>query len=201
MSNMTETPSPSVDARIAARVRTRRAELGMSLDALAGRSGVSRSMLSLVERGESSPTAVVLERIATGLGLPLARLFDDPAPPAGPVARSADRVSWRDPQSGYIRRNISPAGFPSPIRLVEVEMPAGASVAYETGPRDVGVHQQVWVREGRLEVTVGPVTHLLGEDDCLAMELDQPTSFLNRSRRPARYIVVVVSERAPAARR
>ena len=158
-------------------------------------------MLSVVERGESSPTAVVLERIATGLGLPLARLFDDPATPAGPISRSEDRASWRDPQSGYTRRNISPAGFPSPIRVVEVVMPPGASVAYETGPREVGVHQQVWVKEGRLEVTVGSVTYLLGEDDCLAMELNEPTSFLNRSRRPARYIVVVVSERGPVPRK
>ena len=80
-------------------------------------------------------------------------------------------------------------------------MPPGASVAYETGPREVGVHQQVWVKEGRLEVTVGSVTYLLGEDDCLAMELNEPTSFLNRSRRPARYIVVVVSERGPVPRK
>ncbi|HTX64854.1 MAG TPA: helix-turn-helix domain-containing protein, partial [Opitutaceae bacterium] len=124
-----------VNARIARRVRTRRAELGLTLAALAAASAVSRSMLSLVERGESSPTAVVLEKIATGLGLPLAALFDDPAAPADPVSRRAERTAWRDPQSGYVRRNLSPAGYPSPVRLVEVELPAGARVAYETGAR------------------------------------------------------------------
>ncbi len=49
-----------LNARIAERVRALRAERGLSLEALAGRSGVSRSMISLVERGETSPTAVVL---------------------------------------------------------------------------------------------------------------------------------------------
>jgi transcriptional regulator with XRE-family HTH domain len=158
-------------------------------------------MLSLVERGESSPTAVVLEKIATGLGVPLAALFDDPAAPASPVSRRADRTAWRDPRSGYVRRNISPAGFPSPIQLVEVILPAGARVAYETGAREVRMDQQVWVQQGSIEVTVGHVTHRLSEDDCLAMRLDEPTAYRNRTRRPARYVVAVVTERSRAWRR
>src|SRR5580700_4967943 len=111
----------AINARIASRVRALRADLGMTLDVLAAHCSVSRSMISLIERGESSPTAVVLEKIATGLGVPLAALFADPAAPVDPVARAADRVSWRDPQSGYLRRNISPANFPSPLQIVEVE--------------------------------------------------------------------------------
>jgi transcriptional regulator with XRE-family HTH domain len=64
--------APDINSRIAQRVRQLRAERGMTLDGLAAKSSVSRSMLSLVERGESSPTAVVLEKIATGLGMTLA---------------------------------------------------------------------------------------------------------------------------------
>jgi transcriptional regulator with XRE-family HTH domain len=173
----------------------------MTLDALAAKSEVSRSMLSLVERGESSPTAVVLEKIATGLGVPLASLFGDSSAPPSPVSRRADRSSWRDPESGYIRRNISPANFPSPVQIVEVKLPAGARVAYETGARDVTIHQQIWVQEGRIEVTVGRVTYRLSEDDCFAMQLNEPTAFHNRTRRPARYIVVVATERSRGSRR
>ena len=62
--------------RLAARVRELRAARGFSLDELATRSGVSRSMISLIERGESSPTAVVLDRLASGLGVMLLSLFD-----------------------------------------------------------------------------------------------------------------------------
>jgi transcriptional regulator with XRE-family HTH domain len=203
MSERAEAPSVAQDinARIAARVRTLRSELGMSLDALAAKSDVSRSMISLIERGESSPTAVLLEKIATGLGVPLATLFEDTGTPANPVSRREDRTAWRDPQSGYIRRNISPASFPSPIQIVDVMLPAGAKVAYETGARDVSIHQQIWVQEGAIEVTVGSVTHRLVQDDCLAMQLTEPTAFRNRTRKPARYIVVIASDRSRASRR
>ena len=65
-----DTPTDAgINERIARCVRDLRATRGLTLDALATRSGVSRSMISLIERGESSPTAVVLEKIATGLGL------------------------------------------------------------------------------------------------------------------------------------
>ena len=190
-----------INARIAGRVHALRADLGLTLDALAAKCDVSRSMLSLIERGESSPTAVVLDKIATGLGVPLATLFDDASASPNPVSRRDDRTPWRDPQFGYIRCNISPANFPSPIHIVEVVLPAGARVAYETGAREVSLHQQIWVQEGSIEVTLGSVTHRLAEDDCLAMRLDEPTAFRNRTRKPARYIVIVASERVRASRK
>jgi hypothetical protein len=131
----------------------------------------------------------------------LATLFEDASAPASPVSRRDDRTPWRDPQSGYVRRNISPANFPSPIQIVEVVLPAGARVAYDTGARDVSIHQQIWVQEGSVEVTLGNVTHRLSEDDCLAMQLDEPTAFRNRTRKPARYLVIIARERRRAPRR
>src|SRR2546425_11139719 len=119
---MEETAS-DLNQRIAERVRELRAAHGLSLDALAGKSGVSRSMISLIERGESSPTAVVLEKLAAGLGVMLASLFDAPAsaapaPSGGPVARRGDQPQWKDPASGYPSRNVSPPGVPQPMRTV-----------------------------------------------------------------------------------
>lgn len=197
----TSVAASDINSRIAQRVRHLRAELGMTLDGLAAKSNVSRSMLSLVERGESSPTAVVLERIATGLGIALAGLFDDTSVPASPLSRRADRTTWRDPQSGYLRRNISPANYASPMQIVEVVLPAGARVAYESGARDVNLHQQLWVQAGSIEVSIGTVTYRLVKDDCLAMQLNEPITFRNRTRRAARYIVVLASEHARTARR
>jgi transcriptional regulator with XRE-family HTH domain len=197
----TDSSVSDINARIAARVRELRAQLGLSLDALAAKCDVSRSMLSLIERGESSPTAVVLEKVAMGLGVALASLFEDSAAPTSPVSRREDRVSWKDPDTGYVRRNISPPNFPSPIQIVEVMLPAGARVAYETGARDPSIHQQIWVREGCVEVTLGKVTHKLNEDDCFAMQLDDQMVFRNRTRKPARYIVVIANERLRGGRR
>ena len=182
-----------INHRIAARVRTLRAERGLSLEALAGRSAVSRAMISRVERGETSPTAVVLEKIATGLGCTLGSLFEDHAAPANPVSRASDRTTWRDPESGYRRRNISPPNFPSPIRIVDVYFPAGATVAFETSARDTAVAQQIWVFEGAIEISFGDEVHKLSADDCLAMKLDRPVTFHNRTRREAHYVVVLAS--------
>src|SRR4051794_41684403 len=116
-----------INDRIAARVRQIRADSGLALDALAERSGVSRSMISLIERGESSPTAVILEKLAAGLGVTLASLFDAPTnattaadqPPNSPISRRTDQPQWRDPASGYLRRNLSPPGVPQPTQLVD----------------------------------------------------------------------------------
>src|SRR5229473_77812 len=141
-----------LNQRIAERVRELRAAQGLSLDALATKSSVSRSMISLVERGESSPAA------------------------------------------GYLRRNVSPPGVPQPMQLVEVHFPPGRRVAFEAGSRDVRVHQQVWVLEGAIDVTLGVERHRLREGDCLAMQLDRPTMFHNPTRKRARYAVVIASD-------
>jgi transcriptional regulator with XRE-family HTH domain len=190
-----------IDARIARQVRSLRAELGLTLEALAAKCGVSRSMISLVERGESSPTASVLEKIAAGLDAPLATLFQDAHAATSPLSRRTDRSAWRDPQTGYVRRNISPANYPSPIQLVEVTLPAGARVAYEAGVREVRIHQQIWLQEGSMELSVGRDIYRLTKDDCLAFELDAPTTFRNRTRKAARYVVVITSEPARRTRR
>jgi transcriptional regulator with XRE-family HTH domain len=190
---MEESSPASLNDRIARRVRDLRAACGLSLDALATHCGISRSMISLIERGESSPTAVLLEKLASGLGVPLAALFDAPEPGASPVARAADQPSWRDPHSGYVRRNVSPSGVGSQIQIVEVSFPGKARVAYETGPREPVMHQQVWVLEGVIEVTLGEQRHRLGAGDCLAMVLDRPVGFHNPNRTAARYAVVLAS--------
>jgi transcriptional regulator with XRE-family HTH domain len=161
---------------------------------LAEKSGVSRSMISLIERGESSPTAVVLEKLAAGLNTTLAALFEPVAVHAAePVSRKADQTLWRDPDSGYVRRNVSPSGELTPIQIVDVAFPPGAHVAYESGGRQPMVHHQVWVLEGAIHVTVGKEEYALRAGDCLAFVLDRPTAYRNRTRKPARYAVVIVS--------
>jgi transcriptional regulator with XRE-family HTH domain len=195
-SNIMESTSSSLHARIAHQVRSLRAARGLSLESMAARCDVSRSMLSLIERGESSPTAVVLEKIATGLDVPLATLFDT-APLGEPVARRATQEQWRDPGSGYVRRNVSPSGVGSQIQIVEVTFPAKARVSYETGPREPVMHQQVWVLAGQISVTVGDARHELRTGDCLALQLDRPTAFHNPTDDDARYAVVLVSDPAP----
>lgn len=189
---------PGLNHRIARRIRELRLAHGLSLEAIAKKTGVSRSMISVIERGESSPTAVVLEKLASGLGVTLAGLFEEQVAygtPPPPIARRRDQTTWKDPVSGYVRRNVSPPGTRHPMQIVEVRFPAGARVAFENTRGGMRVDQQVWVLAGTMEVTVGKERHRLGTGDCLAMRLDQPTMFHNPTRKAARYAVVIASDR------
>lgn len=187
-----------INRLIAQRLRELRDAQELSLAQLAERSGVSRSTISLIERGESSATATVLDRLTAALGITLAALFDQPAVQPAPLRRAADQLTWTDPVSGYARRNLSPAVDPV-FQLVEVRFPAGQRVAYDTAMRDVDVHQQVWIIEGDMEITVGDTRWVLAAGDCLAMQLDRPIAFHNPTDKPSRYLVAIGTP--PRARR
>lgn len=182
--------------RLAHRLRQLREARGLSLDALAARSGVSRSNISLIERAGSSPTATVLDKLSVALGVTLASLFEDDvpagAPPPSPLARAAEQPLWTDPASGYRRRNLSPP-LPSPLQMVEVEFPPGRRVALETAERNAEVHQQVWMVEGRMDITLGEEVFRLSAGDCLAMRLDRPIAWRNPGRSTARYLVALAT--------
>ena len=157
-------------------------------------------MISLIERAESSATASVLDKLAASLGVTLAALFaEEERADAVPVARHADQTAWRDPETGYLRRNLSPSAFPSPIELVEVELPPGARVAYDSGTRTATIDQQIWLLAGAIEVTVGKTVHRLEAGDCLAMQVDRPISFRNPRGETARYLVALTT-RLPVRR-
>src|SRR5258706_2454666 len=115
---MMEDTASGLRERIAERVRELRAAHGLSLDTLASKSGVSRSMISLIERGESSPTAVVLEKLAAGLGVTLASLFDAPAAAAeaasGAVVRRDYQPQLQEPASGHTHGNVLPSCLAPP---------------------------------------------------------------------------------------
>jgi transcriptional regulator with XRE-family HTH domain len=165
----------------------------MSLEALAERAGVSKSNISLIERGEGNPTASVLDRLATGLNVVLASLFEASAALVTrprPISRANEQTLWTDPGSGYVRRSLSPA-VESPLQLVEVHFPPGQKVAYESGAREVQIDQQIWVIEGQMHITLGQDQWHLSTGDCLSMRLDQPCIFSNRSEESTRYLVAI----------
>lgn len=196
-----------IHTRIARRLRELRQARGYSLETLAERSGVSRSNISLIERAQSSPTAAVLDKLAIGLSVALASFFEDgdehadDAPPS-PLIRLAEQPLWQDPASGYVRRRLSPPA-PSPLQLVEVRFPPGKRVALDSAVHDADIHQQIWLLEGRMKLTVGDTPWLLGPGDCLAMQLHQPIVFHNPGRTTARYLVALTTlagpSRAPAS--
>src|SRR5262245_55218586 len=101
-------PPPSMDmAALGRRIRALRQQRGLSLEALADRSGVSISMLSTVERGRKVPSIVVMGQVATALDTSIARLVDEERPPRVVVLRAAEQRVIKDPV-GMERRSLSP---------------------------------------------------------------------------------------------
>jgi transcriptional regulator with XRE-family HTH domain len=191
--------SNEINEQIALRLNALRSEAGLSLEALAERSGVSKSMISLIERAETSATAVVLDRIAAALGCSLTAFFEGDETSPDPLSRRAAQSTWRDPESGYVRRMLSPPHFDSPIDLIEVTFPAGARVAYAaTHGRDL--HQQIWIVSGAMDIQVGDTTYSLAAGDCLATKVGEPIVYTNPHAKEARYLVALTSLRATSRR-
>lgn len=184
-----------IDALIATRVRDLRKTRSLTLGQLAEVSGVSRSMISLIERQETSPTAAVLNKLADAFGVSLPTLFaiDVNKPNPEPVSRRAEQALWTDPASGYVRRHLSPAGVESPIELVEVSFPPGETVVFDNPVRRRGIQQQLWVLEGAMDITLDEQTWHLATGDCMAMELGSRITFHNPAQRPARYVLALTS--------
>ena len=183
-----------INKLVASRLLALREARQLSLTALSERSGVSRSNISLIERGESSATATVLDKLAGALGVTLASLFEAGEAPSAPspLRRAAEQAVWTDPASGYVRRQLSPAAR-SPMQLVEVIFPPGQRVAYEQVLRESDVYQQVWLLEGVMEISAGDGHWRLEPGDCLAIREDLHISYANPGKQPARYLVALVT--------
>lgn len=190
-SSLAASPSEAIDSRIARRLAQLRADRGWSLEVLAERTAISRATLSRLERSELSPTAAMLGKLCAAYGWTLSRLMAEAETRPPRAVRAAEQATWTDPESGYRRRIVSP---PSPgLRgeLVEVRMPAGASVTFDTAPV-VGLEHHLWMLDGLLTLEVGGSVFHLRPGDCLRYVLAGSTRFHCTGKRAARYLVAIV---------
>ena len=159
--------------RLGERVRSLRRERGLTLDDLAARSGVSRAMISKLERGEKSPTLVVAAKVADGLGVGLPQLVGAQEKKRVVVTRRREVRIVRDPETGFDRQLLSPS-FGAPRATVELArnvVPEGASSG-ELPPRRKGDEEYVIVEKGLLRAVLGGEEHLLEEGDAVCFEAD-----------------------------
>lgn len=176
---------------IAARLKLLREESGLTLDGLATTSGVSRAMISRIERGEASPTASLLARICAALGLSLSQFFAESEALTSPLVKCGDQPTWQDPETGYVRRAVSPPRTGSDVDIVEVLLPASARVSFPPHPASKGMTQYIWLFEGALEMALGEQTYVLEPGDCLFMPVGEGHIFHNPSNSPTRYAVIL----------
>lgn len=186
-----------ITERIARQLCLLREERGLTPEELADRSGVSRAMIYRIEAGQTSATAVVLNKLATGLGVLLPTLLgpgDYREPRLNlrhPVVSRKAQATWQDPETGYSRRTLTPSTADAPLQLSEIHFPAGARVTFENAFGEVKVHQQVWLLEGQMDIRLGEEIAHLRSGDCMAMTLEAPITFHNPGAKDARYLVAV----------
>jgi len=178
-----------ITLKIAARIRGERTARRWSLDDLAERASVSKAMISKIERAEASPTAALLGRLSGAYGLTLSALLAEGEAQRGPV-RAAGQPVWRDPATGYIRRQVSGSAN-MPLELIEVDLPAGATVSFPAASYAF-ISQVIWVLGGRLTFVEGEMTHDLGPGDSLELGPPADCTFRNDGAAACRYLVVVL---------
>jgi transcriptional regulator with XRE-family HTH domain len=191
-----ENGNDPLESAIGERLRLLRGARAMTLDDLAGASGVSRAMISRIERGEASPTAQLLSRLCAALDLTLSAFFAFSEGTDDPVSRHEAQTVWRDPETGYQRRAVSPQGTPSRVEVIDVTFPAGARLAYPPETAKAGMTQHVWLFSGRLRMTIAGTVHDLQPGDCLYMSITEGHVFDNPGDAPAHYAVVLDRGRA-----
>ena len=171
-SDMTET-TDTILSRLPARLKDARRQQGLSLDAVAKLSGVSRSMVSQIERGESSPTIATLWNLTSALGVDFAGLLDGSAAGKEIETLRTDDVPTIDNMGSGVR-----------IRILSPPEDAGRHEVYEivfanngvldSQPHSHGAREHLTVFDGVIEVTIGDSKSTLRKGDTARYNADVP---------------------------
>lgn len=172
---------------IARQLRKERESRNWSLSELADQSGVSKGTISKIERGEASPTAVVLSRLAAAFGFTLAGFLLKAEDSGDPVTRRAEQPEWEDPETGYKRRQIF-VKADHPIDLTAIEFPPNRKVKFPAAAFGARRHL-IWVQIGEITIRIGENTHRLTAGDSIGINVLTDVSFENETDAPCFYLV------------
>lgn len=139
---------------------------------------------------EASPTAGTLSRVGSAFGLTLAELLTFDAEPDARFAAADDQPLWRDPRTGYVRRQIF-ADRHGDLELVEIDLPPGKSVSFPVSVY-IGRRHVIWVLSGTLTLREGDRDHRLAARDRLKLGDPSDVTYANASKASCRYLVAVM---------
>jgi XRE family transcriptional regulator, regulator of sulfur utilization len=165
---------------LGARLRAARSARGLNLDGLATASGVSRSMISDIERGTKMPTVLVLARLATALGTTVSRLIGEEQPAPVVVLRRASQTAIVD-AAGWERRILSPSVPGVEFEFIRTTVPPGVEIG-SFPPHAPGAREWVAVEAGSLTVELAGTPYELSAGDSIYYAGDVPHAFANRGR-------------------
>ncbi len=163
------TDRSDIHDRLATSLRQARKARGLSLDAAAKLSGVSRSMVSQIERGESSPTVATLWALTRALQLDFAGLLEGRPTPGIEVTRAAAAPVIT--RGGVTIRILSAPETVGAHEVYELVFTKGAKLTSD--PHSPGCREHLTVLEGRLTVTSGDATEALGPGDVARYPADR----------------------------
>lgn len=187
-----ETSPEAINENLGRRVKKLRTDRGWSLEELAGASGVSRSMLSEIEREKANPTLTVTFRIARAFGLTLQELIESAETSASKiqVIRASDRAQvYRSDKQCEIR-TLSPLNLEKDVEFYELTLRPGG--ALRSQPHFEGTREFLTVEEGGVRIESGTDTDELTKGDSGTYRADVPHAILNTGRGPAVVFLVVI---------
>jgi len=167
-------------AELGGRVRDERVRRGLSLEELAERARVSRSMLSAVERGEKAPSVLILDQIATGLGTSIARLLAFESEGRVVVLRADGQDRAVDP-SGWERRILSPVLPNVEFEFMRTVLSPGVNAGTFL-PHNAGSREYVALERGTLRLTLDGEVYVLKKGDSIYYAGDCMHEFENPDR-------------------
>ncbi|MEU7892581.1 XRE family transcriptional regulator [Nonomuraea sp. NPDC049152] len=181
----------TITAAIATNVRAQRAHRGLTLDALAARSGVSRGMLVQVEQGRTNPSITTLVRIADALGVSVARLVEVSETPLVRVVPPGDIVTFRQGEGSA--RLLVGTDAPAILELWDWRLAPGEHHDGDAHPP--GTREMLTVLQGELTLTVYGKSHVVQVDGAVVLTADRPHRYANQGEEELRFVMVVSEPR------
>lgn len=161
----------------------------MTSDQLAERSGVSRAMISKIERGVSVPTATVLGKLAAALQVSLSQLLGAPYPREPKLVKRSEQSVFRDPKTGFERRSLSPLFADGAVDIAFNALPAGRAVSFPA--HHAGMEEYLVVHEGVLKVVLEGISFVVSAGDTLFYPSNCAHEFRNETSQPATFFIVI----------
>lgn len=184
-------PADAITRHLGSRVKHLRAGRGWSLEALANASGVSRSMLSQIEREQANPTLAVTLRIARAFGLTLGELLELPGAASTVTVIRADDHAYHYRSDKNCRiRTLSPLNLEKDVEFYEVRLQPGG--ALRSSPHFEGTREFLTVQRGRLRVESAGDTEELNAGDSASYRADVPHALVNVGKTEAVLFLIVI---------
>lgn len=178
------------NASLPASLKSHRASQSLTIEQLAKRSGVSRGMISKIERGEAMPTTSILGKLAEALDVSISQMIGGQQGAKPLLTRRDQQPVFNEPGTGFTRRSLSPLYHGRGVDFVMNTLPAGKKSGTFPSHRP-GVEEHLYVQSGTLTVAVGDERHELSAGDFLFYPADREHRFENPGSEEVTFFIVI----------